>query len=216
MIYVIKHVDEEGPGLFGEVLPSMTITLRAGIDPWPQPSSADGIVLMGGPMGVYEADRHPWIPGELAFLRRCRDAGAALLGVCLGAQMIAEAFGGRVYKGAVKEIGWGPVVHSPAAASDPLFSVFPKELDVFQWHQDTFDLPDDAVVLASNGNYPNQAFRIGDCIYGLQYHIEVTEPILREWFTGDEADAMADGARLAAVRPLAIALGRRFLDFARL
>ena len=211
MIYVIKHVPEEGPGIFEELIPRDAVTLLAGSDTWPAVETNDIFLIMGGPMGVYERKRYPFIEKELQLIRRCREQGAKVFGVCLGAQMIAEALGGKVYKGHVQEIGWYRITHSTAAADDPVFSIFPKELDVFQWHGDTFDLPPGAINLAGSAHYPNQAFKVGRNIYGLQYHIEATEQILHEWFPDDAGGTLADTAKLYRLASLAVKSFKQFL-----
>lgn len=184
MFYIIKHVPEEGPGLFGDLIKDAK-TLNAESCDFPDIKSDDMLLIMGGPMGVYEKDKYPFIEKELDFIRYCYRQGAKILGICLGAQMIAEALGGKVYKGKTKEIGWYQILHTNEAKKDKAFSVFPEKLKVFQWHQDTFTLPKYAVRLAFNKNYENQAFTIDERIYGLQYHIEVTEDIIKDWFPND-------------------------------
>lgn len=212
MFYVIKHVDEEGPGLFEKYLPENTVTILASREEFPEPKSTDTVLIMGGPMGVYEKDEYPFINKELDFIRRCFDKNVKILGICLGAQMIAEALGGKVYKGNVKEIGWFEITHTEYAKTDALFNIFPEKLLVFQWHQDTFELPEESIRLAKNENYVNQAFKVGDNVYGLQYHIEVTEEILKEWFPDEaEKNLYCDSKNLSTIKSLAELFFKKFL-----
>lgn len=131
----------------------------------------DLLILMGGPMGVYETDRHPWIGCELERLRKRLDADRPTLGVCLGAQMIAAALGARVYPGPVKEVGFAPV--EGIDPTGPLAAL--ADVPVLHWHGDTFDLPAGTERLASTHAYPNQAFRRGRHLLALQFHPEMGE-----------------------------------------
>lgn len=133
----------------------------------------DLLVMMGGPMGVYETDKHPWILDQIEKLRARIDADGPTLGVCLGSQMIAAAMGARVYPGPVKEVGFSPVSLSDAGAGSPLRHL--RDVPVLHWHGDTFDLPEGAELLASSPLYPHQAFRRGDRILALQCHAEMGE-----------------------------------------
>ena len=171
-------------------------------------SAPSGLILMGGPMSVN--DDLPWIAPELAAIREAVARGIPVLGVCLGAQLIARALGARVYPNPQKEIGWSPVDWTPAAATDPLFHGFSGPETVFQWHGETFDLPPGAQHLASSAACRHQAFRVGGNVYGLQFHLEVTPEIIGQWLQQDAAcgdlreatapiDPHAHAARLAAV-----------------
>ena len=123
---------------------------------------AKAVVVLGGPMGVYEAEKHPWLADELRFLGDAIRGGFPVYGLCLGAQLMAAALGARVYPGeGKKEIGWFPVDLTPGAQGDPLLGDEEASFPVFQWHGDTFDIPAGAVHLASSARYPNQAFRWG-------------------------------------------------------
>lgn len=189
-IAVIRHIGIEGLGTIEEVIKARGLSYTF-INTWkdPIPQDTDGfsaVVILGGPMGVSEQDIYPFIKSELSFIRKAHAAQVPVIGVCLGSQMIAEALGGRVYKGGIKEIGWYDVQWTPDAVKDRLLGTVcsRKEtaggMKVFQWHGDTFDLPDGAVVLAGSARYKNQAFCIGT-IYGLQFHVEVTEDDIMNW-----------------------------------
>jgi GMP synthase (glutamine-hydrolysing) len=140
----------------------------------------DLVVAMGGPMGAYEDEAFPWLVGERALLGAAASAGTPCLGVCLGAQLLAAAIGGRAFPGPAPEVGVFDVDLTAAGRRDAVLSVLPRRFTVLQWHSDTFDLPDDAVVLASSAAYPRQAFRWRNA-FGLQFHAEVTPAMAEEW-----------------------------------
>ncbi|WP_456474444.1 type 1 glutamine amidotransferase [Candidatus Pyrohabitans sp.] len=140
----------------------------------------DLIVILGGPMSVNDEDSYPYLAVEKAVIRRALAEDKPLLGVCLGSQLIASALGARVYPGEEKELGWYPLYLTQEGRRDEVFSAFPPRFEVFQWHGETFDLPSEATLLASSPLYPHQAFRVGRS-YALQYHLEVTAEMVREW-----------------------------------
>lgn len=140
-----------------------------------------GLVVLGGPMSVYEADRHPHLTLEMEEIRRAIDVGVPILGICLGAQLIAAALGAPVMRHTTKEIGWSQVSPTAAGQRDLLFSSFAPTENIFQWHGDTFHLPDGSELLAESAACKNQAFRYGDRVYGLQFHLEVDEALIRRW-----------------------------------
>jgi len=184
-VLIIKHVDIEGPGLIEHCLkqkavPHRIICLETG-EPLPGPSGFTHIVLLGGPMNVYEEDRYPFLKSEDLFIKEAIQRGKHVLGICLGAQLIAKALGARVTKSPVKEIGWSEVSLTEEGLKDPLFSALPKAFPVFQWHEDTFEIPRWGTLLATSPDVPNQAFQYGDNAYGLQFHLEVTMDMIREW-----------------------------------
>jgi GMP synthase-like glutamine amidotransferase len=135
----------------------------------PDPSSLDFVISGPGPMSVNDETVFPWLEDEKRFLREAMDAGIPVLGICLGAQLIASSLGARIYPNPVKEIGWFPVQADPV--SDGCFR-FPNEFDVFHWHGETFDLPADAVRLVRSPGCANQGFQIGRKVIGLQFHLE--------------------------------------------
>jgi len=146
----------------------------------PDLSSYDFLVVMGGPMNIDEEERHPWLAAEKAHIREAYDAGKHILGVCLGAQLLAHALGAPTRKNDVKEIGWFPVRHCRAEADSPL-SAIPEGMEVLHWHGDTFDIPETARWLMSSDACAHQAFMVGDRALGLQFHLEATLPMILEW-----------------------------------
>ena len=180
---------------------------------WVEP---DLVVVMGGPMGVYERAAYPWIDGEVTGLALRIAAGRPTLGVCLGSQMIAAALGAKVYPGPIKEVGFAPVTLTAAGHASPLRHV--AGVPVLHWHGDTFELPQGAERLAETGYYANQGFRIGDGLLALQFHPEMGEdPRFAEWLENKEyiAAAGTDPATLRAdhdrLGPAAVAAGRALL-----
>lgn len=152
----------------------------------------DLLIMMGGPMGVYEHAEHPWIACELKRLAHRLEAGRPTLGVCLGAQMVAAALGAEVYPGPVKEIGFHPVTIHDGALAGPLRHVV--DVPVLHWHGDTFALPDNVELLASSHLYPHQAFRRGSNILALQFHAEMgLDPRFEAWLEGLPEDIVRDG-----------------------
>lgn len=183
---IIKHNPSEGGGLFEKILreKGWTKEILPLYDGKALPVSVDSyglILIMGGPMSANDEDRVPFLKKELPFIRQMLKLGKPVLGICLGAQLMAKSLGAQVYPGPYKEIGWYFLNQTPAAKSDPLFSLLDSCFLVFQWHGETFDLPNGGMCLAGNEAYPRQAFRFGERAYGLQFHFEVTEPMIKTW-----------------------------------
>ena len=141
----------------------------------------DGLIVLGGPMNVDEVERFPYLEREVHSIREALRARMPILGICLGSQLIAKALGAKVYKNREKEIGWYDVRTSAKGKKDPLTSHFSSMERIFQWHGDTFDVPEGAELLASSPLCKNQAFRYKDNVYGLQFHLEVDEPMVERW-----------------------------------
>jgi len=184
-VLIIKHVEIEGPGLIEyclrhEKIPYQILTLNPSVC-LPKPDDFTHIVILGGPMNVYEEDHYPFLRDEDLFIKEAIQRGKFILGICLGAQLIAKALGAKVLKAPVKEIGWYDVSLTRIGSIDPLFSHLPKTFSVFQWHEDTFEIPHSATLITTSSLVPYQAFRYGDNAYGLQFHLEVTQEMIREW-----------------------------------
>ncbi|GAB7055247.1 MULTISPECIES: type 1 glutamine amidotransferase [Paenibacillus] len=150
---------------------------------FPDVSSFDLLVILGGPMSAYHEQRHPWISAEKAFIRKAVHLKKMVLGICLGAQLLAEVLGGKVYKNEQKEIGWHPVFRT--GQSHFLMKDLPDRFYSFQWHGDTFELSSELLHLAYSEACQNQAFAYGDRVLGLQFHLESTpkciETMVSEW-----------------------------------
>lgn len=138
----------------------------------PELTEVDLLTVMGGPMSVNDEREHPWLAIEKDYVRKAIEADKPVLGVCLGAQLIASASGSKVYPNPVKEIGWFPIENVPTQ-SENVFR-FPDSVNVFHWHGETFDLPDEAVRLARSDGCENQAFQLGSSVIGIQFHLETT------------------------------------------
>ncbi|TMQ57248.1 MAG: type 1 glutamine amidotransferase [Candidatus Eisenbacteria bacterium] len=182
---LIQHVPSEGPGLIASEAASRGIPLDvrrmfAG-DPLPAPGEIAGLVVMGGPMAANDDAAFPNLARERDLLAGAARAGIPVLGICLGAQLLAAALGGRVSRGLKEEIGFGEVTLTEEGSRDPILGRGARSVPVFQWHGDTFDLPKGAVLLASSPGYPNQAFRLGDRVYGFQFHVEADRDLLDAW-----------------------------------
>lgn len=146
----------------------------------PSLENIDLLIIMGGAMGVYEEDKYPWLEEEKQFIRKAIADGKKVVGICLGAQLIAAAMGSKVYKNKEKEIGWFEIELTSEARENKYFRTFPSSLTVFHWHGDTFDLPEGAVHIAKSKACRNQAFTFGENVVALQFHIEATEKSIKE------------------------------------
>jgi len=217
---IIRHVPHEGIAGYREPIEAAGYNLTR-VDVCDPDFGAidlvgpDLLIMMGGPMGVYEQDQHPWIACQKRRLARRIDAGRPTLGVCFGAQMMAAAMGARVYPGPAKEVGFHSLDFIDSAS--PLRHL--ADIPVLHWHGDTFDLPDDVELLASTAAYPHQAFRRGNNILALQFHGEMgLDPRFDEWLR-QWPDALAEtggceeGMRDLHLRhgPSAVAAGRSMI-----
>jgi len=203
---VVQHVAVEGPGRIADALTAagvamQTIRVHEGQPVPREPAGASGLIVMGGPMGVYEAHRYPHLADELALIARAVADGVPVLGVCLGSQLLAAALGAEVRPSGRQEIGWLPVTMREVAMRDSLFAGAPDTFAPLHWHGDVFDLPPGAESLASSALTEHQAFRAGDRAWGLLFHLEAgAEQVaaMARTFAGDLMAAGVDGAALAA------------------
>jgi GMP synthase (glutamine-hydrolysing) len=181
-VLVLQHIACEPPGVYEDVLDERGLELvRVELDEGdalPSWQEFDAIVAMGGPMSVN--DPLPWLAEEKALIAEAVRAGTPYWGVCLGVQLLASALGARVYAGDQPEVGVLAVDLTEQGLADPVFAELPPSFPSLQWHGDTFDLPDGAVRLAGSPAYPNQAFRF-ERAYGVQFHLEVSPSMAREW-----------------------------------
>lgn len=200
---VIRHIAFEDLGFFEAPLRKAGFDIEyfaAGTDDLSRidPVAAPLLVVLGGPMGVYETERHRFLAEELLLLEARIAANRPTLGICLGAQLIAQAMGARVYPGPVKEIGFGPIGLTPDGAVSPLGQLDTDQA-VLHWHGDTFDLPEGASLLASTPAYANQAFAKGPNLLALQFHLEAGAGIDR-WLIGHAAEIASAGIDPATLR----------------
>lgn len=185
-VLVLQHVPHESLGTLEQHfaaagLAHHYVPLYEEVPTRLETDDAAGLVVLGGPMNVDEVDRYPFLAREVDWIRTAVSKELPLLGVCLGAQLLAKAMGSKVYPNPVKEIGWYEIDLTPQAADDPLFSGCTPRQQVFQWHGDTFDLPAGAVHLARSQHCAHQAFRYGPTAWGLQFHIEMTLDLALQW-----------------------------------
>jgi GMP synthase-like glutamine amidotransferase len=190
-VLILRHIDIEGPGTLGEFLEKHRLRYLTSdlykIDTFPErPGDYSAVISLGGPMNVYEEEKYPFLRWENDFLQKALKEDVPLLGICLGAQLIAKAAEARVSKNPVKEIGWLDVSLTDEGIKDPIFKGLSNKLLTFQWHGDTFEIPKEGKHLASSPLCPNQAFRLGwqghpRLAYGLQFHMEVDQGMVALW-----------------------------------
>lgn len=186
MIYALYHNRSETMGLLGDTLKKLglhfgELHLYKG-DGLPRDTHhLTGLIVMGGPMNVDDINEYPFLFEEVRLIEKLLAVQKPVLGICLGAQLIAKALGSKVYPNKHKEVGWHPIERTQLSFTDPIFSRLPQSLEVLHWHGDTFDLPKDAIHLAKSDRCENQAFRYGDNTFGLQFHLEVTPSMVTTW-----------------------------------
>ncbi len=196
-VLVLQHAEAEGLGTFAQVLRARGIKSRTvrmfAEDAIPRTlEGTQGLIVMGGPMGVYEQEAFPFLRDELALIEDALKHAQPVLGVCLGSQVLAAALGSRVYKGKKKEIGWHPVTLSDGSRRDSVWQGCQPVFVAFHWHGDVFDLPRGAVHLASSKLTPTQAFLHSSNAYGILFHIETTSELV-EGMINAFPDELAEG-----------------------
>jgi GMP synthase-like glutamine amidotransferase len=196
---VLQHLEPEGPYRVADALKNRGVEVEtrrvfAGDTVPEDPSEYDALVVMGGTMSAASDDGFPTRRSEIGYLQAALSSGLPTLGICLGAQLLAVAAGAAVYAGdAGAEVGWLPVQLTEIAASDRLFAGISSPLKVLQWHGDTFDLPPGSTHLALSDVYPNQAFRVGESAWGLQFHLEVDANAVAAFMEGFDSDSCTRG-----------------------
>jgi GMP synthase (glutamine-hydrolysing) len=185
-LLVLQHVAHELLGTLNPLLKGAGFRLRyvnfaRHAEAQPSLDGYHGLVVLGGPMSVNDAGRLPHLITEMKLIEAALRRNLPVLGICLGAQLLAKTLGATVYPNKEKEIGWYDVSPTNEAAVDPLLAEFQRTERVFQWHGDTFDIPKSAFHLAFSSLCANQAFRYGTNAYGLQFHLEVDEPMIHRW-----------------------------------
>ena len=225
-VLTLVHGDGGGPSLFRDVLDArgdtvVEVPLHKGGRPQKEPSDYDAVLVLGGSAHPDEDAIHPWLGPEVEYLERVLDDRVPTFGVCLGAELLARAAGGRVERSPRPEIGWFPVELTAAATEDPVFSALPGRFPVFQWHEYAAGVPPGAVELARNELGP-QAYRLGRRVWGVQFHPEVRLEQLVGWIRSYGAHAPVPAEpfiaeakhHIRAWNVLGRALFGRFLDAA--
>ena len=194
-VLVFQHVPHEVSGTFDPLLKQVGVRIKyvnfsrqkevkLNLD------SYEGIIILGGPMNVEDSDRYPHLTQEIEWIKKALEKDLFILGICLGAQLLSKALGGEVTKNSVKEIGWYDVALTEAGKKDPFFQYFKNVEKIFQWHGNTFSIPESCVHLAHSKTCRNQAFKYGNRVYGVQFHLEVSRALIERWldleFNGEE------------------------------
>ncbi|QEY31279.1 type 1 glutamine amidotransferase [Synechococcus sp. RSCCF101] len=211
-LWVLQHLAREGPGLFASMAKAHRLEVEVRRldrgDPLPEPGGGDGLLVLGGPMGVGDLENpaYPWLKAESDLIRHSLEKGTPVIGVCLGAQLLAHAAGGNVEPllggrppRPQPEVGWGAIELMAEERTDPMLAGLPKRLDVLHWHGDRILLPASARLLARSERCLEQLFRIGETACGLQFHVEVEREGVEQWIEEDGAfirSALGDGAAM--------------------
>ena len=183
-LHYFQHVPFEGLGSIGpwakEMGYEITSTRLFAKDKFPNLDDIDWLIIMGGPMGIYDEDKYPWLLSEKNYIEKAVVQGKIVLGICLGAQLVADVLGAKIYPNKYKEIGWFPIQKIPETAQTRLADFLPAQIDAFHWHGDTFDIPENAIHIAKSKACENQGFIYDDHVVSLQFHLETTEQSAKE------------------------------------
>jgi GMP synthase-like glutamine amidotransferase len=203
-IHYLQHVSFEGVGCIGQWVArnqhTLTVTRFFANDELPSLSDFDMLIIMGGPMGIYDDGKYPWLTKEKEFIQRAIEARKTVLGICLGSQFIAHAMGANVYPNSEKEIGWFNISLTKDGGRNKLLSDFEETFPVFHWHGDTFELPAGAQHLFQSEGCKNQGF-IRDNVLGLQFHFEVTPESLNEMVKHGQEE-LTDGKYIQSAKEI--------------
>lgn len=185
-VLVVQNFDNTGPGQVETALTEagaqMDLRKPYRGDPLPENAAGhDALLVLGGAQSALDDDDHPYISPLLSLMRDFGDSGRSVLGICLGSQLLARAYGGKNLLGTAPEFGWRSIERTGDGAVDPVLGAVPELFTSFQWHDDTFTLPPGAVRLATNRAAENQAFRIGRAAYGIQFHFEADRRLVSRW-----------------------------------
>ena len=205
-IHTLQHVPFEGLGCIEQWITtkrhSANYTKLYDNPQFPDLDEFDWLIVMGGPMGVYDEAMYPWLKEEKEFIRRAIERGKTIVGICLGSQLIAEVLGAKVYPNKQKEIGWFDIQKTEIVKSQPLLEQIEEQFTVFHWHSDTFDLPADSERLFSSAVCLNQAFLYKKKVLGLQFHFEVTSLTLKEMIENGMSELVEDKTIQSATKIL--------------
>ncbi len=195
-LHYLQHVPFEGLGSIEDWAKAKGHALSAtrfyNNEPLPNVEDIDWLVVMGGPMNIYEESKYPWLAQEKRFIEQAIANEKIVLGICLGSQLIADVLGAKVFPNPDKEIGWFPIELTSEAQSSPTFNVLPQQFTVFHWHGDTFELPSGAIRMAKSEGCENQAFIYGERVIGLQFHLESTKESIQK-LVENCADELVEG-----------------------
>jgi len=193
-VLILKNIATEGPGTIESFLRENGISsyvVDLSSEPLPSAEEFDTLLMLGGPMSVNDEAQYPYLTGEMSLAEKFMRSGRKVLGICLGAQLMAKALGARVYAGREKEIGWYNIDLADSGTDDKLMHVLSggkTSFRVFHWHGETFDIPEGAERLAGSALFPNQAFRFGRNAYAFQFHMEVTREMIYDWLRNEPVD----------------------------
>ncbi|OGF45227.1 MAG: hypothetical protein A2231_00380 [Candidatus Firestonebacteria bacterium RIFOXYA2_FULL_40_8] len=189
-ILIVKHVENEGAGTLetffkGRGFVPIILELAKG-ESFPEDvKEYKAVIVMGGPMNVYEEEKYYFLKEENIFIKEILKEKIPFLGVCLGAQLLAKALGAKIKKAPMKEIGWYEIDLTKEGEGDPIFKNTRQKFNVFQWHEDMFELPKKSTLLSVSDNGINQAFKYGENAYGFQFHIEATPQMIESWLKNE-------------------------------